>query len=43
MARDLKDGKFITNDYNPNKNVKNNGFTREGLQAAFDARFADQK
>lgn len=43
MARDLKDGKFITNDYNPQKNVKNNGFTREGLQAAFDARFADQK
>jgi len=43
MARDLKDGKFIKNDYNPQKNVKNNGFTREGLQAAFDARFADQK
>jgi len=33
---------FYNNIKNP-KNVKNNGFTREGLQAAFDARFADQK
>ena len=33
---------FYNKIKNP-KNVKNNGFTREGLQAAFDARFADQK